>query len=108
MLRYAKRVVELTTRADQVGYGEDWALQLAMERALEIIGEAARKVSATFREAHPEIPWARIVAHRNFLAHDYGGVQQERVWQTATLHVPELIRLLKPVLEELLPDGPAP
>jgi uncharacterized protein with HEPN domain len=45
-------------------------VQLAVERLLEVIGEAARRVSEAFRQAHPEIPWRRIVAQRNVLSHE--------------------------------------
>ena len=69
---------------------------------LEIIGEAARRVSTEFRHAHPEIPWAKIIAHRNVLVHEYDEIRQERLWKTATIDVPLLITPLK----ELLPPEP--
>ena len=69
MLKYAERVLELTGRTHFEAYCQDWMLQLAMERAIEVIGEAASKVSQAFRMAHPEIPWRRIIDQRNFLVH---------------------------------------
>jgi len=51
-------------------YMDDRKLQLAVERSLEIIGEAARRVSPVFRESHPEVPWRRIIGLRNVLAHE--------------------------------------
>lgn len=41
-----------------------------VERRIEIIGEAAKRIAPVFREAHPEIPWAKIIAQRNMLAHE--------------------------------------
>lgn len=64
--------------------------QLALERALEIIGEAARRVSEPFRDAHPEIPWKHIIGNRNVLAHNYDDIVQEVLWTTATRDVPRL------------------
>ncbi|MHC4392282.1 MAG: HepT-like ribonuclease domain-containing protein [Planctomycetota bacterium] len=65
--------------------------QRAVERSLEIVGGAARKVSAEFEEAHPEIPWQAIVAHRHVLAHEYGEVSQDLVWRVVEVHTPALI-----------------
>jgi len=80
----------------------DRKLQLAIERSVEIIGEASRRISDEFKQAHPEIPWGRILAQRNVLAHEYGEIKQERMWDVATIHVPALI----PQLEALIPPLP--
>jgi len=68
---------------------------MAVERALEVIGEAARHVSPAYRQAHPEIPWRGIIAQRNILAHEYGEIKQERLWVVVTERIPELIALLE-------------
>lgn len=68
---------------------------------MEVIGEAARRVTPEFRAAHAEIPWPQIIDQRNILAHEYGEIRSERIWETATVQVPELIRSL----EILLPDA---
>jgi len=62
---------------------------------LEIIGEAAGRVSTSFRNAHPEIPWRQIIGQRNVLIHEYGEIKQERIWKTVTENIPQLIELLK-------------
>ena len=73
-------------------------LRGAVERHLEIIGEAAKGVSKAFRKAHPEIPWHRIIAQRHVLAHEYGEIKLELIWKVATLHIPELIGNLEPLV----------
>ena len=83
-------------------YTQDKKLQLAVERALEIIGEAARRVSEAYRQAHSEIPWQSIISQRNVLAHEYGEIKQELIWKVATIRIPELITLL----EKLIPVPP--
>jgi uncharacterized protein with HEPN domain len=60
--------------------------------------EAAKRVSSTFKEAHPEIPWSSIIGQRNVLAHEYGEVLLERIWLVATKNIPELIQLLDPLI----------
>lgn len=63
-----------------------------------VIGEAAKKVSGGFKDTHPEIPWNSIIGQRNVLAHEYGEVLLERIWIVATERIPELIRLLDPLI----------
>ena len=82
---------------------QDRKPQLAIERSVEVIGEASRRVTDEFKSAHPEIPWTRILAQRNVLAHEYDDVKQERMWLVATVHVPALI----PQLEAVLPPPPS-
>lgn len=82
----------------------DLKLQLAIERCAEIIGEASRRVSEEFKQAHPEIPWKRMIAQRNVLIHEYDDVKQERMWVVATDHIPALIPQLQALLPPLPPD----
>ncbi len=83
-------------------YLADRMLRGAVERNVEIIGEAANHVSQRFQDKHPAIPWKKIIAQRHVLAHEYGEIKHERIWAVATRHVPELIAMLRP----LLPDEP--
>jgi uncharacterized protein with HEPN domain len=103
MLDAARTVQDVTRGIDFEAYMASRTLQLATERAIEIIGEAARFVSAPFRDAHPEIPWTRIVAQRHLIAHHYGAIQHDRLWRVVTEHIPELIAQLSP----LIPPEPA-
>ena len=102
MLDAARTACEFAAGIHFVAYQRDRKLQLAVERAVEIIGEAARRVSEEFRNAHPEIPWRSMIAQRNVLAHEYGEIKQERMWLLVTEHLPTLIR----DLEKLIPPVP--
>lgn len=102
MLDAARSVRDFTTGLSLEDYLNDRKLQLAVERALEIIGEAARLVSAEFKDIHPNVPWPQIVAQRNVIAHDYGEIKQDRIWNVATQRIPESIARLEP----LLPPAP--
>lgn len=97
MLRFARVAMELA----EVKPGDERTermRQLALERALEIIGEAARRVSEPLRDAHPEIPWKYIIGNRNVLAHNYDDIVQEVLWTTATRDVPKLVVALRALL----------
>lgn len=102
MLDSARSACEFTTGVYFVTYERDRKLQLAVERAVEIIGEAARRVSDEYRAAHPEIPWRSMIAQRNVLVHEYGEIKHERMWLLVTEHLPALIR----DLEKLVPPVP--
>lgn len=95
MLDTARTVEQLISGLDFTQYSNDRRTQLAVERSLEIIGEAAGRVSDLFRNAHSEIPWRQIIGQRNVLIHEYGEIKQERIWKVVVENVPQLIELLK-------------
>jgi uncharacterized protein with HEPN domain len=103
MLDAARTIRKITAGYTAHQYLQDRKAQLAVERLVEIIGEAANRVSKTLQQAHPEIPWRSIIAQRHVLAHEYGEIQQERMWTIATQHVPDLIALLEPLIPPLPP-----
>ncbi|MHB0936025.1 MAG: HepT-like ribonuclease domain-containing protein [Armatimonadota bacterium] len=72
--------------------------QYAILHAVEIIGEAAAKVSPEYRSSHPEIPWRDIVGMRNHLVHAYFDIDIPLTWKTVTEDIPQLIETLKKLL----------
>jgi len=72
--------------------------RLAIERKLEILGEAARRVSAGFRDGHPAIPWRELVGLRNVISHQYNKVDYEAIFRIVRQRMPNLITLLEPLL----------
>ncbi len=97
MTRRAVRAIESKTRAQ---YDEDDILRLGLTHLVQVIGEAARKVSDEFRNQHPEIPWRKIVGMRHRIVHDYMRVDEDILWQVVTND----LRALLPQLEAILPD----
>lgn len=84
-------------------YLADRVLLRAIERSVEIIGEAARRVSPPYMAAHPEIPSRKIIGQRNILAHEYGQIDDALLYKTAVEDIPVLIlqlQALLPYLEE--------
>ena len=77
----------------------DRKLCLAVERCLEIIGEAASRVSSRLRRELPDIEWHRIRGMRNLLAHEYGSVNYEIVFSTAKQDIPRLLTTLEGMVE---------
>lgn len=62
---------------------------LALERALEILGEAARRVSEDFRAKHPEIGWRGMIGLRNVISHQYGEIDYRRLYEAVTIQLVE-------------------
>ena len=103
MIMAARRAISWTAGKSIEDYRQDDMLRAAAERQLEIVGEAARRLPAVFREQHPEIPWRPIMAQRHILAHEYDDLQDDLLWKVVTLHLPPLMAQLEPLLDEL--DG---
>jgi uncharacterized protein with HEPN domain len=72
--------------------------QAAVVRPLEIIGEAAGRVSEETRLSHPEIPWQQMIGMRNRLIHEYFRVDLDAVWDTLHKDLPQLIALIEPMV----------
>ncbi len=104
MLDAARSAHEFTTGATYHQYLADKKLRLAVERAVEIIGEASTKVSRKFRDAHPEIPWQRIINQRHVIVHEYGELEDELIWKVATVFSLELIAKLEKLIPPLPPE----
>ena len=82
-------------------YAIDTKTNMAVERAITIIGEASRNVPDEIRMQFPAIPWADMVGMRNFVSHVYFQVNQETVWKTVTVVIPELLPSITCCLNEL-------
>ena len=98
MLTAARAVASFVAGRSFEDYSRDLLLRSAVERQIEITGEAARGVSSEFKSAHPEIAWRAIMAQRHRLAHEYGEINDELIWTVATVHVPRLIEQLNPLV----------
>ena len=82
----------------------DPILNLAMERAIEIISEAARHIPADIRAEFPEVPWRSIFSVGNVLRHEYDRLDIEVVWDIATKHARELRPAILSIKKRIEPD----
>ena len=80
-------------------FEKDKMRKLAVERQLEVIGQAANKISKETQDAFKNIPWGNIIGLRNKLAHDYGEILAERIWTISKKYIPELLNELANIKE---------
>ena len=81
MLDTARKALDLVRGKLREDFDRDEVLDLALTHLLQVIGEAARRVSTGFTEQHPEIPWRAIVGMRHRVVHDYLHVDEDVVWE---------------------------
>jgi uncharacterized protein with HEPN domain len=79
-------------------FAHDTQIQDAVIRRIEIIGEAARRVSPQVQRANLQIPWSEMIGMRNLMIHDYDDVDVHVVWNTVQQDLPQLIVELAPLL----------
>ena len=91
MLDAARKAVALTAGKTRAQVAADEIGQLALARLLEIVGEAAGKVSAEFRATHPKLPWTEMSGLRNRLAHAYFDIDLEVLLDIIEKDLPPLI-----------------
>lgn len=99
MLDAAREVQDFVAGRSRGDLDHDRLLVRGVTKSIEIIGEAAGRVSAGFRAAYPEIPWADASAMRNRLVHGYYDIDLDVVWSTATDDVPALVPPLMAVIQ---------
>ena len=100
MLDMARKAISLVRGKSRNDYERDETLSLAVTHILQVIGEAARKISPQFREQHAEIPWAAIVGLRHRVVHDYLHVDLDLVWDVVQQDLEPLVAKL----EQITPD----
>ncbi|MCL4474217.1 MAG: DUF86 domain-containing protein [Actinobacteria bacterium] len=98
MVEAAKEVSEMVSGVSLTDFLENRVLRRATERSIEIIGEAAARVSGPFKETHPQISWRQIIGQRNIIVHEYGQIDYEMLFQTAVKDIPEPITAIEPFL----------
>jgi uncharacterized protein with HEPN domain len=79
---------------------DDKVLIKALERSIEIIGEATKKIDDEFKSIHPHIEWRKMAGTRDYLIHQYFGVDYDILWDIIENKIPELHRSIKEILDE--------
>ncbi|MGL5080903.1 MAG: HepT-like ribonuclease domain-containing protein [Microcoleaceae cyanobacterium] len=105
MVQSIQRIQAFTSDLNFDEYLNDIRTISAVERQFEILGEAARRITDAFRQAHPDIDWQRIVGLRNIVAHRYDEVRQDILWTIIHSELDPLLVQLESILPPL-PDEP--
>lgn len=103
MITYARNAIEFIGEATPAELRNDAKSYCATVRAIEVVGEAARRIPEEFKAEFPSVPWRELIAMRNILAHNYDGADPEIIHHTATSDFPALIKVLTEVATRLDP-----
>ena len=99
MLQAANKIKRYTKNLDFDSFVSDEKTIDAVVRNFEIIGEAANRIDADFRDKNPEIEWKRIRGFRNRIVHDYFGIDYEIVWTIIESYLDELVDWLDTIID---------
>lgn len=102
ILEYSEKAMRFAAdKPDAAALEADERTFLAIIRALEVIGEAARQIPKNFRERHPDLPWQGMTGMRDILIHAYFGVDVNVIWRTVKEELPRLSQRVRQLLTEL-------
>jgi len=99
MLESAEKATQFVAGMDFEQFAKDEKTVYAVIRAIEVIGEAARKIPKELRTKYADIPWREIAGTRDKLIHEYFGVNQSVVWRTVQEDLPLLVKQLRNVIK---------
>ena len=95
MLDHAREAVEMILGRNRPDLDHDRMLQLSLMRLVEIVGEAASRISREDQARYPSIPWPQVVGMRHRIVHGYDTVDLQVLWDTITDDLPPLIEQLR-------------
>lgn len=99
MIEASREVADFVGTHQRADLDADPFLARGLVKTLEIIGEAASKVTRNFRESNPEIEWRDLIDMRNHLTHDYFAYDLDNCWTIATSDIPRLLSHLESIVQ---------
>lgn len=105
MLDAARNAIAFAEGKSRQSLDDNLMFAYALVRAVEIVGEAATKITDATRDSYPEIPWKNIIGMRNRIVHDYNNVDDDILWKVVTDNLPPLITQIESILRTLDKDN---
>jgi uncharacterized protein with HEPN domain len=105
MIEAAENALTFVAGRQRADLNSDQMLRFALVRAIEVVGEAASRITEATRKATADIPWTLMVSMRNRLIHAYFDVDNDVVWKTAIQELPALLPTLRALIQEQRPGG---
>jgi uncharacterized protein with HEPN domain len=109
---YLKDILDAIEKAEQFvddmdfdRFSSDYKTSFAVIRALEIIGEASKKLPETLKRQNPGLPWREIAGIRDILIHEYFGLNLQVIWKTLKEDFPKLKPVITAMLEKASQQG---
>ncbi len=100
ILDTARKIAARVSSLSREQYDRDAELRDAIAYRIQVIGEAASKISPKYRANHPEVPWARVIGMRHRIVHDYLNVNYKILWEAAKNDIPKLIESIEALVQE--------
>jgi uncharacterized protein with HEPN domain len=101
MLAAARRVLSFVQDTSRETFLIDPKTQSAVIHQVLILGEACKRLTPAFRDAHGDVPWASLARTRDILIHHYEGVDLDEVWRIAVRDMPPLLTQLQTIAAQL-------
>lgn len=101
IIEHAEKAQELCKRNTLEQIRTEWQIGFALERVMEVMGEAVKRLPLEMRDKHPQIPWRLLAGMRDRLSHGYDSVDYQILWETGNQDIPKLIPELKKILVAL-------
>ena len=96
-----RRILEYTDGMDYDKFSKSQITQDAVVRNFEILGEATKKLPASFKAQYPEVAWSKVARFRDKLIHHYSGVNYDIVWEIIEESLPELLEQIKRIVKQV-------
>jgi uncharacterized protein with HEPN domain len=101
ILESCNHILEFIKEYNFKDFNQDERTSSAVIRKLEIIGEAAKRVPDDIKLKYRNVPWKDMAGMRDNLTHAYFGIDYDLVWQTTTNNIPQLIKEITKILDDL-------
>lgn len=101
MRDYSREALGMIRGCERADLDTQRQLNLALVRLLEVVGEAAARITEETRNTYPDLPWSQMIGLRNRLIHGYDAVDFDILWDILNMDLPPLVQRLDDILEPL-------